>query len=212
MKQPRLKILSIDHHRNGIDGAPFNVVLFEDEGPDASRMLAVVFGKEHHCAVLDVAKVSAGDITFGSNSWRGDIYERVLREAIKGWEHARDLPSPSRGAEHKTGCKAREENEHTEARTHICNISLNGTQASVFEVADQGSVRHEVELETPTTDSYQFAYMDVFDVCNTTGNVIRHVRQGHSLDSFISEHSHEPGDTPEVSVPHGHKHDHEITR
>jgi hypothetical protein len=31
MKQPRLKILSIDLHRNGIGGAPFNVVLFEDE-------------------------------------------------------------------------------------------------------------------------------------------------------------------------------------
>ena len=35
------------------------------------------------CAVLDIAKLAAGDIDFGSNSWRGDEYEPHLREAIE---------------------------------------------------------------------------------------------------------------------------------
>ena len=32
--------------------------------------------------MLDVAKLAAGDIAFGSNSWRGDQYEPDLRKAI----------------------------------------------------------------------------------------------------------------------------------
>ena len=78
----KLKILDTAHHRNGIDGAPFNVALFEDAGPDGSRKLAILFDEPHCCAVLDVAKLAAGDIAFGSNSWRGDDYEPVLRRAI----------------------------------------------------------------------------------------------------------------------------------
>jgi len=77
----KLKILATAHHRNGICGAPFAVVLFEDQGSQASRKVAVLFDNEYHCAVLDVAKLAAGDIAFGSNSWRGDDFEPELRKA-----------------------------------------------------------------------------------------------------------------------------------
>ena len=44
--------------------------------------VGIVFDEPAHCAVLDVAKLAAGDIAFGSNSWRGDEYEPELRRAI----------------------------------------------------------------------------------------------------------------------------------
>lgn len=70
-------------HRNGIGGAPFHVVLFDD---DEGHKLGIVFGADAHCAVLDVAKLATGDIAFGSNSWRGDQYEHALRAAINAYE------------------------------------------------------------------------------------------------------------------------------
>jgi hypothetical protein len=84
----RLKIIAIDHHRNGICGAPFDIVLFEDTGQGGSRKLAILFEQEYHCAVLDVAKLAASDIAFGSNSWRADVYEASLRKAIKAHREA----------------------------------------------------------------------------------------------------------------------------
>jgi hypothetical protein len=78
----KLKIIDIDRHRNGISGAPFDVVLFEDEGQNGSRKVAIVFEALHLCAVLDVAKLARGDIAFRSNSWRGDCYEPTLRMHI----------------------------------------------------------------------------------------------------------------------------------
>ena len=69
----KLRIINFDHHRNGICGAPFAVVLFEDPGTEGSRKVAILFEEPHHCAVLDVDKLAARDIAFGSNSWRGDI-------------------------------------------------------------------------------------------------------------------------------------------
>ena len=78
----KLKIIAVAHHRNGIDGAPFDIVLFKDRGAAGSRKVGIVFDEPHHCAVLDVVKLAAGDIAFGSNSWRGDDYEPHLRAAI----------------------------------------------------------------------------------------------------------------------------------
>jgi hypothetical protein len=72
----------IEHHRNGVAGAPFNVVLFTDHGPHGSRKLGIVFEAAYHVAVFDLAKLAAGDIAFGSNSWRGDQFERMLRAMI----------------------------------------------------------------------------------------------------------------------------------
>ena len=79
----KLTIIDIACHRNGICGAPFDVVLFEDYGPEASRKVAILFESDSCCGVLDVAKLAAGDIAFGSNSWRGDHFEKSLRKAIR---------------------------------------------------------------------------------------------------------------------------------
>lgn len=78
----KLAIIDIACHRNGICGAPFQVVLFEDQGPEGSRKVAILFDEPRYCAVLDIAKLAAGDIEFGSNSWRGDNYEAPLRRSI----------------------------------------------------------------------------------------------------------------------------------
>jgi hypothetical protein len=67
------------HHRNGVSGAPFDAVLFDH---DDSRKVAILFDAPSHCAVLDVAKLAAGDITFGSNPWRGDVFEKTLRQHL----------------------------------------------------------------------------------------------------------------------------------
>jgi len=79
----KLKIVDIAHHRNGICGAPFAVVLFEDSGPEGSRKVGILFDEQYHCAVLEVARLAAGDIAFMSNSWRGDHYEPHLRQAME---------------------------------------------------------------------------------------------------------------------------------
>ena len=80
----KLKIIHTAHHRNGVHGASFDLVLFKDRGPECSRKIGILFEQPHHCAVLDVAKLAQGDIAFGSNSWRGDEYEPHLRKAIDG--------------------------------------------------------------------------------------------------------------------------------
>ena len=82
----KLKIIDIAHHRNGVCGAPLDVVLFHD---GESRKIAILFDAEYHCAVLDVAKLAAGDIAFGSNSYRGDNYEPDLRNAVTAFEQAK---------------------------------------------------------------------------------------------------------------------------
>jgi len=89
----KLTILDIAHHRNGICGTPFEVVLFKDQGPEGSRKVAILFDEPSHCAVLDIARLAAGDIAFGSNSWRGDNYEPHLRRAI----NARNGEQPGEG-------------------------------------------------------------------------------------------------------------------
>jgi len=77
----KIKIIDIAHHRNGVGGAPFDVVLFKVAG-EQSRKVAILFDVPAHCGVLDVTLLAAGDIAFGSNSWRGDDFEPHLRQAI----------------------------------------------------------------------------------------------------------------------------------
>ena len=77
-----IRILNIDYHRNGVCGEPFHAVVFRDTGPEGSIKLGIVFDSPHHCAVLDVAKLADCDVAFGSNSWRGDVFEPGLRRAI----------------------------------------------------------------------------------------------------------------------------------
>jgi hypothetical protein len=77
----KLKIHTTARHRNGIAGAPFNVVLFKAPREPGVKV-AILFDAPDHCAVLDVTKLAAGDIAFGSNSWRGDECEPDLRPLI----------------------------------------------------------------------------------------------------------------------------------
>jgi len=76
----KLHIENIQHHRNGVCGAPFHVLIFRD--PDEGRMVGIVFEQEYHVAVFNLDKLAVGNIAFGVNSWRGDHYERSLRNAI----------------------------------------------------------------------------------------------------------------------------------
>ena len=84
----KLNVIAVAFHRNGICGAPFDVVLFEDFGEKGGRKVAVLFEAESRCAVLDTAKLAVGDIAFGSNSWRGDHYEPHLRKAVEAHRRA----------------------------------------------------------------------------------------------------------------------------
>ena len=82
----RIKVRVHDFHRNGVAGEPFHVVIFDEDRnarpDDQGRKVAIVFEAPWHIAVLGIAKLAAGDIRFGSNSWRGDEYEPHLRKAI----------------------------------------------------------------------------------------------------------------------------------
>lgn len=89
----KLNLIDTAHHRNGISGAPFDVALFEDSGPEGSPKIAILFAEPYLCAVLDVGKLAQGDIAFGSNSWRGDHFESLLRKAIADQQNAIDAES-----------------------------------------------------------------------------------------------------------------------
>ena len=82
---PKIKVTDVASHRNGICGAPFHVVLFEYK---VGTKVGIVFEEPYHCAVLNVQKLGSGDIKFGSNSYRGDLYEPLLRQAIRKYEKA----------------------------------------------------------------------------------------------------------------------------
>ncbi len=72
-----MKILQIEHHRNGVGGESFHAVTFKD---GKATFVATVFEARGHVAVLQLGLLP--DITFGTNSWRGDHYEDDLRNAI----------------------------------------------------------------------------------------------------------------------------------
>jgi hypothetical protein len=83
----KIKVTDIDYHRNGISGAPFYAVTFNWKDDKATRhMVAAVFRGPGQVAVLDAGMASKGNVTFGSNSWRGDHFEASLRLAIEEYE------------------------------------------------------------------------------------------------------------------------------
>jgi hypothetical protein len=82
---------TVASHRNGICGAPFHAILFQDT---ASLKLGIVFENPSYCAVLDVAKLAVGNIRFGSNSFRGDHFEDALRRCIANYSDEPPEVSP----------------------------------------------------------------------------------------------------------------------
>jgi hypothetical protein len=80
----KLQIIDMDHHRNGVAGMPFQVALVDDAS-EGDVKLVIMFEEEGHTAVLSLDKlIQNEDISFGSNSWRGDQYEHHLRPLM--WE------------------------------------------------------------------------------------------------------------------------------
>lgn len=73
------KVLEIAYHRNGVSGEGFHIVRFSSED---DVFIGVVFPKEHHVAVFNEGLLGQGVIKFGQNSYRGDHFERWLRNEI----------------------------------------------------------------------------------------------------------------------------------
>lgn len=80
--------MKMAHHRNGISGRSFHVVLFD--GEDGNKMLAIVpdDGTQEafkadgvECYALDINELAKGNIAFAEgNSWRGDdIMARLVK-------------------------------------------------------------------------------------------------------------------------------------
>ena len=80
-----IKITSIARHRNGVTAEPFHVCLFQDVDIEMD-MMAIVFDRGGHLAVLNIKETAKGNIAFGDgNSWRADHFEKDLRKAIVAW-------------------------------------------------------------------------------------------------------------------------------
>lgn len=80
----RLQILDLAYHRNGVGGLPFKVALVDDANSGDVKLI-IMFEQEGYTAVLSVDKLHEDeDISFGTNSWRGDQYEEALRNQM--WE------------------------------------------------------------------------------------------------------------------------------
>lgn len=81
----KIEIVDFSWHRNGISGNGFYAVLFDwTESTETRRMVATLFDQPGSCAVLEVAQLkNSNGVTFGFNSWRGDSFERELRQLIK---------------------------------------------------------------------------------------------------------------------------------
>ena len=79
------KVHQVSFHRNGIGGAGFHAILFDASLDTGTHlMVATVFDQPGHVAVLQVKPLSTDvGVKFGANSWRGDCFERELRDAIE---------------------------------------------------------------------------------------------------------------------------------
>jgi len=77
------RIVDASFHRNGICGEGFWAILFEDD--EGHMKFAAMFDEPMYCAVVQVDKLAAGDIAFGSNSYRGDNFDVELRPLLETW-------------------------------------------------------------------------------------------------------------------------------
>ncbi len=55
----KLKIIDHSRHRNGVAGAPFEVVLFQVQREPGCKV-GILFDDPGYCAILDVALLAAG--------------------------------------------------------------------------------------------------------------------------------------------------------
>ena len=87
-----VKAIEVAYHRNGVGGEGFHAVTFDSTSDGSKhRMVGVVFPAQYHVAVFDVDELAKLNIAFAhGNSWRGDVYEPHLREAIRAHEVAEE--------------------------------------------------------------------------------------------------------------------------
>ena len=85
-----LQIVNADTHRNGVGGQPFKVALVDDPN-DGDTKLVIMFAERYYTAVLSLDKlIQNEDIAFGSNSYRGDIFDDELRPELWDSEEEED--------------------------------------------------------------------------------------------------------------------------
>lgn len=78
------KVIDVAHHRNGISGTPFSVVLFIDK-ETGEKFVGILPDDDENTSnafVLSVDRLSQDNIKFAENSWRGDNYAPELKLAI----------------------------------------------------------------------------------------------------------------------------------
>ncbi len=80
-RDPAIEVHEVAYHRNGIAGEGFHAVRFTDR-ESGEPLVGIVFDAPMATAVLNVFKLFQGNITFGENSYRGDVYDAQLRAAI----------------------------------------------------------------------------------------------------------------------------------
>jgi len=83
----KIEIELVDMHRNGVCGEPFHVIKFIDrtKSNKNANMMAVVYSEPGYVSVFNRDALGEGEVRFFYNSWRGDNYEGVLRQAIEEW-------------------------------------------------------------------------------------------------------------------------------
>lgn len=83
-----LTINKVSHHRNGVCGVPFTVILFTDNEIESGPMVATISDDNKlACHVLNIDELNRGNIEFANgNSWRGDRYVDALLELAEEFE------------------------------------------------------------------------------------------------------------------------------
>jgi hypothetical protein len=157
-------IIDIAHHRNGICGSPFHVVLFQDHGDEGSRKVGIVFESTSHVAVLDVSKLAEGDIAFASNSWRGDMYEPHLRKAIDLRQRAIEAEMTGNDILDDLNHEATDERNQTTATNH--DIDIHALLADRKQIALVWSIEDVQEVRPDLTDKQAW-------------EVLQQVKSGH---------------------------------
>ena len=100
-------LTAIAHHRNGVIGVGFHVVLFRD---GKESMLGIKFDnsgdkRNVYVAIFNVAKLIDGDIAMGSNSYRGDEFDEAVTTWSDKYEAERSAEAES---ENKREARAQE--------------------------------------------------------------------------------------------------------
>ena len=91
---PKITITAIAYHRNGVFGNGFHVVLFtQGRGLGRQQFAAFVFEEPGNIAITAPYALHEGIIDQDRtkepiNSWRGDEFEPVIRQAIAQWDEA----------------------------------------------------------------------------------------------------------------------------